>query len=325
MNAWDIFYKNIQINDFVKKNDKIVLAVSGGADSVSMAHLFSRLSKKISFESIIVNFNHNLRKNSHKDAICVKKLSDNLKIPFVFKNLQVKDYSQKEKVSIETAGRILRYSNLEAIAKKHHCNKIATAHNADDNAETVIMRLLRGSGTFLGIPQERKISDTLAVIRPLLCIKRSLIEDYAKNHNLKFLHDETNFLDIYTRNKIRLSVSPVFKKINPFFAEHIFSLSQIQAREDAYLEKLSLIYAKKCSTATKNKIKIDLKKFTKYDEAIKYRILKILIPEKKYSDNINLVMNKIKLKSKYEHILSAIWIFKVTKNFIAFCKVNQSQ
>ncbi|MBQ3943334.1 MAG: tRNA lysidine(34) synthetase TilS [Elusimicrobia bacterium] len=163
MLIWEKFRKNIIDNKLVVSGDKVLLAVSGGADSMVMASLFSMLTKVLNIEVIVVNFNHNLRKESVKEAKIVQKFISSLGMECILKNLNTKEYAQKNDISVETAGRQLRYSGLEEIAKKYKCNKIATAHNMNDNAETVIMWLLRGTGTegLTGIPMVRKIDNFL--------------------------------------------------------------------------------------------------------------------------------------------------------------------
>lgn len=163
MLIWEKFRKNIIDNKLVVSGDKVLLAVSGGADSMVMASLFSLLTKVLNIEVIVVNFNHNLRKESVKEAKIVQKFISSLGMECILKNLNTKEYAQKNDISVETAGRQLRYSGLEEIAKKYKCNKIATAHNMNDNAETVIMWLLRGTGTegLTGIPMVRKIDNFL--------------------------------------------------------------------------------------------------------------------------------------------------------------------
>ncbi|MCA6072509.1 MAG: tRNA lysidine(34) synthetase TilS [Endomicrobium sp.] len=314
MKVWDIFYRNIVRNNFIKSKDRIVLAVSGGIDSMCMLHLFWRLAKKINIYLVVVNFDHNLRKESVKEAKIVKDFADKLGIDCILETLNVKEYSKNKSASTETAGRNLRYLALDGIAKKRKCNKVATAHNANDNAETVFMWLLRGSGSFSGIPQTRKISNNLTIIRPLLPVKRKLIEEYVKEHKLPFCIDKSNFSDVYTRNKIRLSLMPVCEKINPMTVEHIFALSCIQAREDAYLEEISNKLLKKCVNIQKNQILLDLTMFLRYNEAIRFRILKNILPQKKYNSHINLIMHKILSSDISEYALSADWIFKIRSN-----------
>ncbi|MDR0956446.1 MAG: tRNA lysidine(34) synthetase TilS [Endomicrobium sp.] len=320
MKAWDIFYDNIVRNNFVKSKDRIVLAVSGGADSICMMHLFWRLAKKINIDILIVNFNHQLRKESIKEANIVKNLTSKLGLCCILKTINVKEYAENKSVSIETAGRNLRYSILEKIARKHKYNKIATAHNANDNAETVFMWLLRGSSSFAGIPQVRKIDKNLFLIRPLLCIKRKLIEEYLKIHKLSFCTDKSNFLDIYTRNKIRLSIIPACEKINYMAMEHIFNLSRIQEMDNIYLNEISNKFSKKCVQMQKNQILLDLRTFLRYNEAIRFRILKNILPQKRYNLHINLIMRKILLHDMSIYKLSTDWFFKIEKNKAYFIR-----
>ncbi|GMO55055.1 MAG: hypothetical protein Ta2C_09300 [Candidatus Endomicrobiellum trichonymphae] len=320
MKTWNIFYQNVSQNGFVIPGDKIILSVSGGMDSMCMLHLFWRLAKKMDIVFLAVNFNHNLRKESVKEAEIVKNLSAEFGIDCLLEEIGVKEYSKKYSLSVETAGRNLRYLTLERISKKYKCNKIATAHNANDNAETVLMRLLRGSGNFAGIPQKRKINRNIVVIRPLLPVKRKFIEEYVRNHKLPFCTDKSNFSDIYTRNKIRLSLMPVFEKINPMAVEHIFALSCIQSRENAYLEEVSAKFLKKCVKKQKNQILLDLKTFLRYNKTIQFRILKNLLPQKKYNSHINLIMRKIVLSDTSVYRLSAGWIFKIKSDKACFIR-----
>jgi tRNA(Ile)-lysidine synthase len=320
MKAWNIFYHNIFQSDLVRPKDRIILAVSGGVDSISMLHLFWRLVKKVNIDLLVVNFNHNLRKESLEEAKIVKDLSDKFGIYCLLETINVKEYSKRKSISIETAGRTLRYLILEKIAKKYVCSKIATGHNANDNVETIVMWLLRGSGNFIGIPQSRSMSKKLTIIRPLLPIKRKLIEEYAEKHGLLFCTDKSNFSNIYTRNKIRLWLMPIFEKINPMAIEHIFTLSCIQTRENAYLEEISIKFLKKCVRIQKNKIVLDLTMFLQYNEAIRFRILKNVLPQKKYSSCVNLIMRKILLSDASVYKLSAHWIFKIKSNKACFIR-----
>jgi tRNA(Ile)-lysidine synthase len=320
MRAWELFYKNVIHNRFICARNRIVLAVSGGMDSMCMLHMFWRLKKKINIELLTVNFNHNLRAASKKEALTVKELSDKLSVDCILESIDVIDYSKTNSISIETAGRILRYESLCEIAKKYKFNKISTAHNANDNAETVLMWLLRGSGNFSGIPQERSLSKKISLIRPLLPIKRNFIEDYVKKHKLPFCTDVSNFTDIYTRNKIRHMLIPVCEKINPMAVEHMFSLSCIQTRENSYLDVISNKFLKKCVIFKKNQILLDLTMFLRYNEAIRFRILRNILPQKKYNSYISLIMHKILSSDKSAYRLSAEWLFKIKTKKACFLK-----
>ena len=320
MLIWDRFRKNIIDNKLVVAGDKILLAVSGGADSIVMAHLFYRLTKILQVETVIVNFNHCLRKESVKEAKLVESFAKEHKMDFVLRTFDTKKYAKENNISVETAGRQLRYINLQEIAKQYKCNKIATAHNMNDNAETVLMWLARGTGTegLTGIPATRKISSKLQIIRPLLPISREQIENYTKTQNLKYCTDKSNFSFDYTRNKIRLKIIPNLKELNPLIIEHIYNLSSIVNKENKYFEnkvrKFILKYVKKQS----NKITVEILPFKRMDDILKFRILKALLPDKKRSIHIKTVINWILNKETKEYELSKICSIKKNKKTLVF-------
>ncbi|MDR2676488.1 MAG: tRNA lysidine(34) synthetase TilS [Endomicrobium sp.] len=324
MGTWDIFYKNILCNSLVTHSDKIVLSISGGMDSMCMLHLFWRLKKKIDVNLLVVNFNHNIREDSKLEMKIVKSFADKLKISCIFKEIEVEKYSQKKSISIETSGRVLRYSFLKKIAKQNNSNVIATAHNSNDNAETVFMWLLRGSGNFIGIPMVRQLRKNLTLIRPLLPVNRNLIEEYIEKQKIPFCVDKSNFKDIYTRNKIRLSLIPICKDINPMVIEHIFTLSCIRAREDEYLETIIDEHLKQCVKTLGNKILLDLPMFLRYNKAVMFRILKRILPKKKYNYHIDLIMRKIMLTDMSIYRFSSDWIFKIESSNMA-CFVHEKK
>ena len=306
MIIWEKFRKNIYDNKLVCHGDKILLAVSGGADSMVMTSLFAVLKKSLNIELVVVNFNHNLRKESVKEAEIVKKFAENLNIECVLKDLKTKEYAKEQNISVETAGRQLRYAELEKTAKEYKCSKIATAHNMNDNAETVLMWLLRGTGTdgLTGIPAVRKINKNLSVIRPLLAVSRDLIDGYAKQKNIKFCTDKTNFKCDYTRNKIRLNIIPELNKINPLFIEHVYNLSSIVKQETDFFKKKTNSFILKNVKTTKNKISVNLKSFLRQEEIMQYKILKEILPDKKRAVHINSIINWLKNSPQKNYSLS---------------------
>ena len=312
MLIWEKFKKNIIDNKLVVSGDKILLAVSGGADSMVMASLFSMLTKILNIELVVVNFNHNLRKESVKEAKIVEKYISSLNIECVLKNLNTKEYAKKKNISVETAGRQLRYLGLEEVAKKYKCNKIATAHNMNDNAETVIMWLLRGTGTdgLTGIPMIRKINKNLSVIRPLLPISRDLIDDYASKKEIVFCTDKTNFKCDYTRNKIRLNLIPQLKQINPSVIEHIYNLSCIVKDETDYFKNKVNLFISKYVNISKKKIILNLRAFYRQENILQYKILKEILPDKKRAVQINNIFVWLKDKESKKYVISKIWIAK---------------
>ena len=324
MLIWEKFRKNIFDNKLVVSGDKVLLAVSGGADSMVMASLFSMLTKILNIDLIVVNFNHNLRKESAKEAKIVEKFIKSLNIECILKILDTKMYAKQQDVSIETAGRQLRYLELENIAKKYKCNKIATAHNMNDNAETVFMWLLRGTGSdgLTGIPMCRKISKNLSIIRPLLPISRDLIEDYAKKQQIKFCTDKTNFKCDYTRNKIRLNIIPQLKQINPSIINHIYNLSMMIKDETTYFKNKITSFISKYVKISSSKIIVNLKKFNIQEKIIQYKILKEILPDKKRAIQINNITLWLKDNKSNIYYLSKNWIAKKNNKQLSFVAIK---
>ncbi len=323
MIIWEKFRRNIIDNKLVISGDKVLLAVSGGPDSMAMANLFYRLRKTLNIELVIVNFNHNLRKESVKESRIVKKLAQEYNIDFILKDIQTKQYSDKNNISLETAGRQLRYENLEQIAKENKCNKIATAHNMNDNAETVLMWLIRGTGTegLNGIPDVRKLSSKISIIRPLLPVSRDLIEQYVKKQKIKFCTDKSNFKCDFTRNKIRLQIIPKLKQLNPLVIEHIFNLSKIIADEISYFKDKINLFILKHIDIHKGEIIINLPAFSRCEQIMKYKILKEILPDKKRAVHINNIIDWLNNKQLKKYTLSKFWIATKTKDKVIFKQI----
>ncbi|MCR4662400.1 MAG: tRNA lysidine(34) synthetase TilS [Endomicrobiaceae bacterium] len=322
MLIWEKFRRNIIDNKLVVSGDKILLAVSGGADSMVMASLFSMLTKVLNIELVAVNFNHNLRKESLKEAEIVEKYISSLNMECVLKDLNTTEYAAKNNISVETAGRQLRYLEMENIAKKYKCNKIATAHNMNDNAETVIMWLLRGTGTegLTGIPMTRKINKNLSIIRPVLPISRDLIDEYAKKKKIKFCTDKSNFKCDYTRNKIRLKLIPMLKEINPSVIDHIYNLSCIFKDETDYFKNKISSFISKFVKVSKNNITMNLTAFNRQDKLLQYKILKEILPDKKRAVQVSNIFSWLKDSENKKYILSKQWTAVKNNKQIKFIK-----
>ena len=219
------------------KKNIIVIGVSGGADSICLLDLFLKVKKKFDLEIIVAHLNHDLRgEESDRDENFVKDVCayQNEKIIFEHKKICIKNFAQEKKINLEEAGRLCRYKFFGDLCKKYVANKIAIAHNKNDNVETVLMKLIRGCGSngFSGIkPVQNKI------IRPLINISRDEIEIYCQKNNLDFVTDSSNLNCFYTRNKIRNKIMPVLKEINPNFLDTIVRSIKIISMENNYLEQ----------------------------------------------------------------------------------------
>ena len=217
----------------ISEKDKILIAFSGGPDSVFLYHFLNLLKNIISIEISIVYINHNLRHDVENDLKFINEFSNSNNVNYYIESVDVKKYATKNKKSIELAARELRYEAIENIRKKIGYNKIATGHNLDDNVETFIFRLLRGTSVtgLKSIPKTRE-----NIVRPILDFEKSEILSFLKNKNYKYIIDYTNNKNDYRRNFIRNKIFPDFENINPAFRQKIDSLiKEINDKENCKL------------------------------------------------------------------------------------------
>ncbi len=196
---------------YIDRTSKVVVAVSGGVDSMVMLDVMAQLADKYQFTLFIAHYNHNLRGvASQSDLNFVKKVAEVYGLPFYSSSGKVKQYAEKNGISIEAAARFLRYSFFERTSRTLNADFVATAHTADDSAETFLINLLRGTGLtgLSGIPYRRQFVKDVLLIRPFINIKKSTLIKYAKARKIEWQEDETNALQNYTRNKIRLDLLP---------------------------------------------------------------------------------------------------------------------
>ena len=187
----------INKHNLIESGDKIVIGISGGPDSVCLLHILSRLKEKLNIELYAAHLNHQIRGiEAQKDALYVSEICDEMGITYFLKSIDVPKYCKDNSLSIEEGARKLRYEMFDEIKKRTKSNKIAIGHNLNDQAETVLMRIMRGTGLqgLRGIEYARENG----VIRPLLDIERKDIEEYCKVHNLNPRIDESNLENIYT-------------------------------------------------------------------------------------------------------------------------------
>jgi len=203
------FLNFIEDNRLIKKNDKVLLAVSGGIDSMVMTDLFIKSGIKIG----IAHCNFTLRaEESDKDEELVRKFAAHHNVPFYSQRFDTKSFSKEKRISIQMAARNLRYSWFEEIRSKNGYDTVAIAHNLNDNIETFLINLTRGTGIG-GLSGMKKKS--YRIIRPILFASRQSIEEYCRIWQISYREDSSNAETKYTRNKIRNLVLPLLKEINP--------------------------------------------------------------------------------------------------------------
>ena len=203
----------------------VLLAVSGGEDSMTMLDLFNYFKYELKLNLVVCHFNHSLRDDADRDEKFVKTQCEKYGLKFYSKKEDVLLYSNENKLSTEKGARFLRYKFFDEVKRIENLEYIATAHNKNDLAETVIMRILRGTGIngLIGIQSERG-----DLIRPILNFSRDEIEKYIEENNIPFVEDKTNFEELYLRNKIRLNLFPILKnEYNPRILDAISRLSNI--------------------------------------------------------------------------------------------------
>ncbi len=218
---------------------KILIAVSGGADSLALTELMTNSRQRFGLEISIAHFEHGLRgQTSIDDAAFVKNFAETRGLNFVGGSGDVKTFAAQQKISIETAARILRYEFLNDARQKLNCDAIATAHHADDQAETILMRFLRGATSAgLSAMQARTFTDCGLILRPLLNFRKAELENFCREKNLSPRIDATNFETDATRNKIRLELLPTLEKFNPSLVDTLCRFGKISADEANFIDE----------------------------------------------------------------------------------------
>ena len=260
--------------NLIENGDKVVIGVSGGPDSITLLNVLLEIKNEniIKFDMVVCHINHMIREEANEDEEYVLNSCRKYNIEFYSKRIEIEKIAKNEKIGTEEAGRNIRYQFFNEILEKTSSNKIATAHTSNDNAETVLMNIIRGTGTtgLKGIEAKR---DNL--IRPLIECKREQIEEYCNEKNLKPRIDRTNFENIYTRNKIRNLLIPYIKEnFNPIIIETINRLSDLSKAENDYLEKETSKRFKEILIEKKNdEIILDLNQFNLQETVIKSRLV----------------------------------------------------
>ncbi len=278
------FKKFIQLKQLLKPTDKLILAVSGGIDSMVLLDLLSRLKEEYKLQIIVAHLNHNLRgKSSLADAELVKKIALGRKLNLNCKKLRKNFFLNKNglKSNLQEKARIARYQFFLQIAKKHQIRKILTAHQADDQVETFLMRLIRGAGVegLKGIELVRPLEEEkkLFLIRPLLPFSRDEILEYAKERKLKWREDKTNQETDYFRNQIRHFLISKMKKMNRRAVQSISNAISTLQEENEWMEHQIQSISKKEISISPNSTRVGLSWLKSQSRPIRYRIYKTFL------------------------------------------------
>lgn len=251
---------------------RVLCAVSGGADSVCLLHLLMSQREELGLSLFAAHFEHGLRgEESLRDADFVRQLCDSWGIPCRVEHGNAAEAAQAKGLGIEEAARELRYDFLERTAAELGCDRIATAHNAGDQAETMLLNLTRGAGTagLRGIPRQRG-----AIVRPILDWTRGEIEAYLREHGLPHVEDSSNRDPLFSRNRLRLEVLPVLRELNPRFDEAALRTASLLEQDEDCLSGLAEAFIREQLRDGA----LPQKAFADLHPAVASRVLRLLCP-----------------------------------------------
>ncbi|MBR6541627.1 MAG: tRNA lysidine(34) synthetase TilS, partial [Anaerotignum sp.] len=258
------------------RNGKIIVGLSGGADSVALLHVLCGLKEEFQWEITAVHIHHGLRgEEADGDASFAEAFCEKLGVSCIVRKYDVKAEAEKRKMGEEETGRLLRYEVFRELAGVD--GRIAVAHHRKDQAETLLMRLCRGTG-LTGLVGMAPVRENIC--RPLLFCSREEIEQYCKEHGLAWREDASNQEEKYTRNKLRLKVLPVLEEVNPKAVEHISETAELLALDEDFLEQqASACYEDAKMDAPAGEVHLNRTKLQELHPAMKKRVLRKAMAE----------------------------------------------
>jgi tRNA(Ile)-lysidine synthase len=276
--------------------DTVACAVSGGPDSVAMLHGLLELKEALHIRLAVAHLDHGFRDESAAEAEFVRRTAGSLGLPFYTEKAGLKERLAGQAVNRQAAARQARYEFLERAADALFADKIAVAHTADDQAETVLMRLIRGSGMsgLAGIPPVRTVPGGAggvrprAVVRPLIYATRSEVERYLSENNIASVTDPSNLKNVYLRNRIRLELLPVLGTYNPRVMEALARSAELLQADEEFLDGRAreamesiVLRREKDRPGGPKRIELSLEDFDRLPEALKRRVVRLAVEEVK--------------------------------------------
>lgn len=273
-----LFEKKLSVSQLIKPGEKVFVGCSGGPDSVALFHLLRTLPPAWKIKIGLFHFHHGLRgRSADQDAVFVKKLGKTFKVPVVVGKGKVREVARREGHSLEEAARKARYAFFAKESTRRKITKVALAHTLDDQAETVLMRMIQGTGLqgLRGI-RERLKQGKLVFVRPVLGFTKSQILEYLQAHKFFFRKDESNDSEAFLRNRIRRKLFPVLEShFNPKVKEALARIPAIVSEEaEALLRWETEAYASVCKEMSKKRRLLDRRLFEALPAALQFRVLR---------------------------------------------------
>lgn len=269
------FLDLVRTERLIHSGSRVLVAVSGGLDSVCLLDLVLAARGRLGFEVRGFHLDHRLRPESAADARFVRELFARRGVEARVGWADVAGHARRRRLGIEEAAREIRYRRMEREARATGCDRVALGHTADDNLETQLLNLVRGSGPrgLAGIPVRRG-----RFIRPLLDIERRELFDYARARCLEWVEDASNLDPAFRRNRLRLQVVPVLKELNPAAARAARRAAALLAGEDGYLDARAALALDRCAGRGRGRVVIDLNDWASYSVVLRRRMMRLLVP-----------------------------------------------
>lgn len=269
--------KTLAYCSMFESGERVVVGVSGGPDSVCLLHILKRLNFELCLDLHVVHFDHALRKNSSRDCLFVKELAHSLDIPFFSGRLNWKRV--KESGSLEDTLKKYRYDFLLKICAKTKCQKIALGHTRDDQAETVLMRILRGSGLYgLSAILPKRAYGPVVIVRPLIEVSRQDVMCYLRDNNKFYRTDATNADNVFLRNKIRNKLLPILEReYNPSVKKVLSDLALNVGVDYRYLQAEAEFFLSRNLKKSRGRFLVSLAKLKRLDVSIQRLVLRSVI------------------------------------------------
>ncbi|REK69243.1 tRNA lysidine(34) synthetase TilS [Paenibacillus paeoniae] len=274
-----VLAKEAAAHNMWEKDDTILVAVSGGPDSMALLHMLHGLSQEQGIKLVAAHVNHGFRvQESAYEMETVQSFADSLGVPCESVVLDMPTYIEENRLNLQAAAREKRYEYLHRIAVQYGASRIALAHHADDQAETVLMRLIRGAGLsgLSGMSSVRR-EKNMQLIRPLLRMNKSDLLRYCEEHEIPYCVDSSNLARYYFRNTVRLDVIPYLMQFNPQLPQSLQRLAEVAGAEDEWMEQQAAEWFDRIVRCSEGECQVECRELSGLHVALQRRLIKLIL------------------------------------------------